>query len=349
MPREKKMDLSVAEAAKIVNGEAIGDASARITTLAPLDQAGPGAITFAKREYLKAAAQSPATAILVPERVEGMKAAQIVVENPYFAFGALLQLAEQEQRAHPKGVHPSAVVGKNVTMGKDVALGAHAVIGDDCVIGDRVVIYPNTTVGAHCRIGDDTLIYANVAIREHVGIGRRTIIHTCTSIGGDGFGYLQVEGRHVKVPQVGTVEIGDDVEIGCNCTVDRATMDKTVIEDGVKVDNHCHIAHNCRIGAHSMLIGYARMGGSTVLGQNVLLAEDVGLTNGITLGDNCIVGACSKVQNSWPANSVIWGAPAQKMADEKRKVVLLKRLPRIYDTVRDLKKAVEEKLEDAQG
>jgi UDP-3-O-[3-hydroxymyristoyl] glucosamine N-acyltransferase len=149
----------------------------------------------------------------------------------------------------------------------------------------------------------------------------------------------------VKVPQVGTVEIGDDVEIGCNCTVDRATMDKTIIENGVKIDNHSHIAHNCRIGENSMLIAYARMGGSTILGKNVLLAEDVGLTDGITLGDRCIVGACSKVSRSWPADSVILGAPAQLAQDEKRQIVMVKKLGRLYEMVREMRKTLKGKAE----
>lgn len=222
-------------------------------------------------------------------------------------------------------------------------MGAHAVIGDGRVLGDRAVVYANSTLGARCVLGADALIYSNVAIREEVRIGCRTIIHSGCSIGGDGFGYLQVEGRHVKVPQVGTVEIGDDVEIGCNCTVDRATMDKTIIEDGVKVDNHSHIAHNCRIGANSMLIAYARMGGSTTLGKNVMLAEDVGLTNGITLGDRCIVAASSKVSHSWPAGSVLFGAPAQRIEDEKRQMVMIKKLPQLYETVRELRRVVKGK------
>ena len=335
------MKLTVAEACRLVGGELSGAGEGIVKGVASLSQAGPGDITFARREHLKAAAASRATAVLVPERVEGMAAAQIIVPNPYFSFLALLGLAEKEQRTHPRGIHPSAVLGEGVRLGKDVGLGAHAVIGDGCVLGDRAVVYPNSTLGARCVLGADSLLYSNVAIREDVRIGCRTIIHSGCSIGGDGFGYLQVEGRHVKVPQVGTVEIGDDVEIGCNCTVDRATMDKTVIENGVKIDNHSHIAHNCRIGANSMLIAYARMGGSTTLGKNVLLAEDVGLTNGITLGDRCIVGSCSKVSRSWPADSVLFGAPAQRMEDEKRQLVMIKKLPQLFESVRELRKRMK--------
>lgn len=334
------MKMTVSEICKLVGGELVGDGDAVVDRVASLAGAGPGAVTFARHEHLKAAAASTATAVLVQERQPDMRAVQIIVQNPYVAFIRLLQLAETEQRCPPRGIHPSAVIGEGAQIGQGAALGAHAVIGEGTVIGPRAVIYPNTTIGAHCAVGADTVIYSNVAVREYVRIGSRTIIHTGTSIGGDGFGYVQMDGRHIKVPQVGTVEIGDDVEIGCNCTIDRATMDATVIEDGVKVDNHSHIAHNCRIGANSMLIAYARMGGSTVVGKNVLLAEDVGLTNGITIGDGSIIGGSSKVSRSWPEKSLLLGTPAQAMADEKRQIVLIKKLPRLFEAVKELQKKV---------
>jgi len=338
------MKLTVAEICEIVEGELVGWGDAVVENVAGLDTARAGDVTFAKRDRLKAAKDTKATAVLVPERVEGMEAAQIVVDNPYFAFGKLLHLAEREQRAHPAGIHETAVVGRNARLGEGVALGAHVVIGDDSALGDGVIVYPNTTVGAHVVIGEDSLIYSNVAIREHVKIGKRAVIHSCTSIGGDGFGFLQTGQGHARVPQVGTVEIGDDVNIGCNCTVDRATMDKTVIENGVIIDNHSHIAHNCRIGENSVLVAYARLGGSTILGKNVVLTEDVGVTNGVTIGEGSIVGACAKVSRSWPANSVLLGAPAQRAGDEKRQLVLIKKLPKLYETVKELKRIVEEEL-----
>lgn len=332
------MRITAAELCKRVGGELCGEGGVLIERAAGLQAAGPGDVTFARREHLKHVAASPAAAVLVPERVPGARATQIVVSNPYFAFVTVLGMVEQEQRRHPAGIHPTAVIGARARLGAGVALGAHAVIGEDARIDDGAIIHPNVTLGAGCRIGAGAIIYSNVAIRERCSVGKRSIIHSGTTIGGDGFGYLQVDGRHVKVPQVGTVEIGDDVEIGCNCTVDRATIDKTVIENGVKIDNHSHIAHNCRIGEHSMLIAYARMGGSTVVGKGVLLAEDVGLTNGITIGDRSIIGGSSKVSRSWPAGSVLWGFPAQPMEDEKRQVVLIKKLPRIYEAVKEIQK-----------
>lgn len=331
------MKLTVSEIVALVGGKLEGDGDAIVTRVASLSAAGPGDVTFARRENLKQARESRATAILLPEAVPGLRAAQIIVDNPYYAFIVLLRLVEKELRCPPHGIHPTAAMGEGVLLGDGVAIGAHVALGEHSVIGDGAVIYPNVAIGAHCVIGAESVIYSNVSIRERVSIGKRTIIHSGTSIGGDGFGYVQQGGAHVKVPQVGTVEIGDDVEIGCNCTIDRATVDKTVIGNGVKIDNHSHIAHNCRIGDNSMLIAYARMGGGTVLGKNVLLAEDVGLTNGITLGDGCIVGGGSKVSRSWPAGSVILGFPAQKIADEKRQIAFIRRLPKLFEAVKELK------------
>ena len=338
------MKMTVSELCELVGGELHGWGDAVVEGVASLDKAGPGDATFAKREKLKSVAKSKATVILVPESVEGAAAAQIVVENPYFSFRKILEIVASERCAHPEGVHPTAVVGEGAQLGKDVALGPYAVIGDGCVLGDGVVIYPNTTIGPRCAIGEDSVIYSNCAIREDTRIGKNCTIHSCCSIGGDGFGFLPTQGTFQKIQQVGYVEIGDNVEIGCNCTVDRATMDKTVIGNGVKIDNHSHLAHNCEIGDNSVLIAYARLGGSTKLGKNVILTEDVGITNGVTLGDGCIVGASSKVSKSWPPGTMLLGAPAQPAADEKKQIVLIKKLPRLYDTVRKLKQAVEKKL-----
>jgi len=341
------MRMTAAEIAELVKGELVGPGEAVATHVAGLKRAGEGAVTFARREFLKDAASTSAAVILVPEKVEACRAAQVIVNNPYMAFITILEVVEKEQPRHPKGIHPAAVIGENVQLGEGVGLGPHAVIGDNTVIGDRTVIHPNTTIGANCSIGADCIIYANTAVRENTVIGDRTIIHSNCSIGGDGFGYLQV-GGHRKIPQVGRVVIGDDVEIGCNCTVDRATMDETVIGNGVKIDNHSHLAHNCVVGDNSLLVAYARMGGSTKLGKNVLILEDVGITNDVSIGDGAIVGASSKVSKSWPAGSVLLGAPAQKMEDEKRQIVFIKKLPRLYEQVRALRKKVEKLLPSAK-
>lgn len=332
------MKRTLSDIAEIVQGELIGDPQATVEDVAGLDTAAPNQISFVTEDRLDQAAKSRAGALVVPRKLEDVSVPQIVVEKPYDAFLRLLRVVEKERRFAPEGVHPTAAIGKSVTLGEGVSVGAHVSIGDGVLIGEHTVIYPNVSIGAQCRIGRHSVIHSQVAVRERVILGDRVIVHCNTTIGGDGFGYRQDAGRHVKVPQIGTVQIGNDVEIGCNCTIDRATMDKTLIGDGVKIDNHSHIAHNCRIGAHSLLIAYARMGGSTVIGKNCLIAEDVGITDNVTIGDGAIVGGSSKVSKNIPPGSVVWGFPAQPIAKEKKERVLLRKLPEMWDVLRALKK-----------
>jgi len=332
------MKLTLAQVAQIVGGEVARDTSVVVTDVASLSNAGPGDIAFATKDRMSEAADSKASALIVPERIEDASAAQIIAPDPYLAFSRLLRVVERERHSPPEGVHPTAVVGEAACLAEGVCLGAHAVVGARTRVGARTVIYPNVSIGADCVIGADTLVYSNVAIRERVNLGDRVVIHSGTSIGGDGFGYIQVEGRHVKVPQVGRVQIGDDVEIGCNCTIDRATMDHTVIGSGVKIDNHSHVAHNCRIGENTLLIAYARMGGGTVIGRNVLVAEDVGITDNVTIGDGAVIAGSSKVSKDIPPGAVVWGYPAQPIQKEKRQRALQRKLPEIWQTVRQLKR-----------
>jgi UDP-3-O-[3-hydroxymyristoyl] glucosamine N-acyltransferase len=230
-----------------------------------------------------------------------------------------------------------------------VALGPHVAIGRHARIGARTVLCAGVVVGEGTVLGEDGVVHPNVTIRERVTIGNRALIHSGTTIGGDGFGFRKIGDENVKVPQVGTVRIGDDVEIGCNCTIDRAALDATVIGNGVKMDNHCHIAHNCRIGDHCILVAYARMGGGTVLGKNVLLAEDVGITDHVILGDGCIVAGSAKVSKDVPAGAVVWGNPAQEIRREKRERGALRRLPDMMEELRTLKRDVARLKGERQG
>ena len=305
------MNVSLTEIAELTGGELLGDGNLVVTGVAGLAEARDGDLTFAKKELLDKLSDCRATAVLVPAKADA-PVAQVVVEDPYLAFTRVLALVEKETRPLPEGIHASAVVEEGAELGEGVGLGPCAVVGSGAKLGARSVVCANASIGPNCELGEDCLIYTNVAIREGVKIGGRTIIHPNTTIGGDGFGYLQVSKKHVKIPQVGGVEIGNDVEIGCNCTVDRGTMGNTVIGNGVKIDNHSHIAHNCRIGDDCLLVAYARLGGSVVLGRNVILAEDVGVTDHVTLGDGCVATGLSRVSKSWPAGSVIGGTPAMR-------------------------------------
>ncbi|OHB90564.1 MAG: UDP-3-O-(3-hydroxymyristoyl)glucosamine N-acyltransferase [Planctomycetes bacterium RIFCSPHIGHO2_12_FULL_52_36] len=351
------MDYTLREICTITGGTLVGDGNTRITGVASLEGAGPGDITFVKgEEFVEKALKTRASAMVVHREIKEFKSApslrsraglggQIVVKDPFLAFVKILEVFSQERGKRHRGIHPPTLVAKTATIGREVSIGAYSVIEEGAVIGDRATIYPMVYIGHNTKIGEDTLIYPMVSIREEVSIGKRVIIHSGTAIGGDGFGYLQVEGRHVKIPQVGTIEIGDDVEIGCNVTIARATLDKTVIARGVKIDNHSHIAHNVVIGEDTMLIAYAKIAGGAVIGKNVMIAEDVGITDHATIGDGCVIGGGSNVYKSLPPGSVVWGSPAKPIMEEKRLQVLFRKLPNMWETLKRFSNLLKQKAE----
>ena len=333
------MNLSVKKIAKIVGGKVKGDGNVAIRGVGSLALARPGDISFVKdARYSKAAARTNASALIVPEALPQIAKPQIVCKQPFLAFIKIAEIAQAERERPAPGVHPTAVVSPEATLGASVSLGANVFIGPRTTIGDRTVILPNVFIGADCRIGADSFIYPNAVIRESAAIGNRVIIHAGAVIGDDGFGYVQSKDRHVKIPQIGTVKIEDDVEIGANTTVARAALDKTVIRRGVKIDSHSHIAHNVVIGEDSMLIAYAKIAGGAVIGRNVLIAEDVGINDNISVGDRSMVGGGSNVYKSLPPGSVVWGSPAKPLTLEKKLQSLLKRLPALRYTVRKIAK-----------
>lgn len=334
------MKFTLNEIQSITGGKIIGTGDTCITGIASVEFAKEGDITFIRNDSLVTQAlMSGASAIVTHREILQLKKPQIVIENPYHAFTKFMEVVSKERYMRKAGIHPTAVIAKGTSLGKDVSIGAHVVIEDGVKIGDYVTIYPNTFIGRESFVGDNSIIYANVSIRENVVIGKRAIIHCNSVIGDDGFGYLQIEKRHVKIPQVGIVEIGDDVEIGAMVTICRAALDTTVIGNGVKIDNHSHIAHNVTIGDNTMLIAYAKIAGSTKIGKNVLIAEDVGITDHVSIGDNCIIGGGSNVYRSLKTGSVVWGSPAKPITEEKRIQVLIKKLPEMYNAVKRLVKA----------
>ncbi|MCZ6688528.1 MAG: UDP-3-O-(3-hydroxymyristoyl)glucosamine N-acyltransferase [Planctomycetota bacterium] len=322
------MELFLREVREIIGGVLHGDGDTRITGVGGLRHAREGDLAFVKDfKYYPEAHLTSASALVTPEKIDLPKP-QIVTENPYEAFIRFLQRVAEEKKLVIEGVHRTAVVEEGVKLGPGVGLGAHVVISAGAAIGAGTIIYPNTTIGLGSRIGDECVIYSNVSIREQVRIGDRVIIHGCTVIGADGFGFLwDGEEENIKIPQVGTVRIDDDVEIGACCTIDRAALDATWIQRGVKMDNHCHIGHNAVIGERCILVAYAKVGGSTILGRRVVLGEDVGVTNNITIGDRARIGGGSRVYRSVPAGARFWGSPAKHLAEEKRVQASLRKLP----------------------
>jgi UDP-3-O-[3-hydroxymyristoyl] glucosamine N-acyltransferase len=235
------------------------------------------------------------------------------------------------------------VVDPKAIIGKDVYIGPHAVVETGVRIGDGATIEAGVFVGYKSTIGAGALIYPNVTIREECRIGDRVIIHCGAVIGGDGFGYETVDGKHYKIPHLGTVEIEEDVEIGANVCIDRGRFQKTIIRRGVKIDNLVQVAHNVVIGPDSLIISQAGISGSTELGANVIVAGQAGIVGHITLGDGAIVGAGAGVTKSVPAKTVVLGSPAKPMTEQKRIFALIARLPELFREFAELKKKVEGK------
>lgn len=337
------MRKTLKEIAEFLDGELIGDAEVTISGISGIKEAKPGDITFlANSKYLPLIDKTQASAIITSREIKSAAKPIIRTENPSLAFAKAVSLLAPAQAKHPKGIHSSAILGKGVSLGKNAAIGPYAVIEDDASIGDEAIIYAGCFIGHHTKIGANSLIYANVSIRENITVGERVIIHSGTVIGSDGFGFATIEGLHQKIPQIGTVEIGDDVEIGANVTIDRARFDKTIIGSGTKIDNLVQIAHNVVIGENSIIVAQVGISGSTTIGKNVILAGQVGVVGHINIGDNAVVMAQSGVSKSIPAGTMAWGYPAKPADTAKRVNACVQNLPRLYETIAELKKKIEE-------
>lgn len=346
------MRKTLRDIAELIQGEVVGDDKVVITGVSGIKEAVEGDITFvANPKYFPFIDKTHASAIITPQDIKTAPKPIIRTDNPSLAFAKVVSILSPTETRHPQGIHPAAILGKDVSLGSDVAIGAYTFIGDNVHIGDKTVIYPGCFLGHNTKIGNNTVIYPNVSIREHVTIGNRVVIHNGTVIGSDGFGFVTIEGIHHRLPQVGTVIIEDDVEIGSNVAIDRARFDKTVIGKGTKIDNLVHIAHNVVIGQNCFIVAQVGISGSTKVGNNVILAGQAGLVGHIDIGDNAIVMAQSGVSKSVPPGTTVWGYPAKPESIAKRVNACVQNLPRLYNTVAELKKKIEElesKLKEAR-
>ena len=346
------MLISLREVAELVDGEVEGDPNIVITGVAGIKEAREGDITFiANTRYASLMDSTRASAIIVSRDVVNGKRPLVRTEEPYLAFTKVmnLQVNGNGELALALEVHPHAIIGEGVKLGKNVAISAYAVITDGAEIGDRVTIHPFVYVGYRSKIGDETLIYPHVTVREKVSIGKRCIIHSGTVIGSDGFGFAPVKGIHHKVPQIGTVIVEDDVEIGANVAVDRGTIGKTQIGKGTKIDNLVQIAHNVVIGENSIIVAQVGISGSAVLGKGVTVAGQAGVAGHLTIGDNTVAAARAGVTKDIPGNTCVSGFPAKPHEREKRIKAVLGRLPVLSKTVSQLRKKVEELEEKLKG
>ncbi|MBI3463116.1 MAG: UDP-3-O-(3-hydroxymyristoyl)glucosamine N-acyltransferase [Planctomycetes bacterium] len=336
------MSKTVAELAQLVGGRVVGDASVTVHAAKPLEEAGPGEITFVENaKWAGRLAQSKAAAAIVDPSIPPNGMPLIVVDDPLCAFVAAIgHLVDAEPR-RTIGVHPHAWVSPKARIGRDVNVFPGAFVDDDVQIGDRCEIHSGACVGRHCRLGDDVVLHPNVVLYPRTEVGNRTIIHAGAVIGADGFGYRHRGGRHVKVPQLGAVKIGDDVEIGANTTIDRGTFGTTVIGDGTKIDNLVQVAHNCRIGRHNLLVAQTGIAGSCTTGDYVVTAGQAGIRDHVNIGSGARIGAKAGVIGDVPAGTQVIGSPATPEWEHKRLVMTLARLPEMRRQLREMQKQLD--------
>ena len=331
--------LKLHEIAKLVGGELVGDRDLVITGVAGIKEAEKGDITFLSNvKYLPFLSQTQASAVIVSPDVKPSGKPLVRTASPSAAFSKVIAHFMPSEEPSASGVHATAVIAKNATLGKGVSVGAHAVIEDHAVIGESAVIGANVFVGRHARVGDQCRIYPNVVLRERVEIGKRVVIHSGTVIGSDGFGYEIAEGKPVKVPQLGSVLIEDDVEIGANVCVDRGRFKNTLIRKGSKIDNLVQIAHNVVVGENCVIISQVGISGSTELGKNVIVAGQAGIVGHVSIGDGAVIGARSGVSKSVPPKSIVLGEPARPLMEQKKLFALIARLPEMFKDLSALKK-----------
>lgn len=313
-------------------------ADTEISGVASLADANPGDLSFfGNPKYLLALRKSRASAVLVPESFsEEIGPVCLHVANPAEAFAQILPLFTPPPVVPTPGIHPTAVVSPGATVGADCSVGPFVVIERHARIGARSVIQANSYVGEESVLGEDCHLHPGVAVRERCRIGNRVILHCGVVVGADGFGYEFRDGRQEKIPQTGTVQIDDDVEIGANSTIDRARFGRTWIQKGTKIDNLVQIGHNVTIGEHSILCAQVGISGSTRIGSYVTLAGKVGLSGHIEIGDKVMIGAMSGLAKNVPPNTIMFGAPAQPIREYKENYALLKNIRKLYDRVKAL-------------
>ena len=329
------MSITVQQLADLVQGTVHGDGSVSIQAARPLGTAQPGDITFVEDD--RRAAQLPqtrASAAVAPLSAPLDGIPLIRVKDPLTAFVTIVRHMRGDAAEQPHGVDPRAFVHPSAVVGGGASIFPFASVGEKTVIGARCRIHGGAVVGRRCELGDDVTLHPGAVLYDDTVVGHRVTIHANSVIGADGFGYRLHEGKHVKVPQLGHVEIGDDVEIGACTTIDRGTFEATRIGAGTKIDNLVQIAHNCQVGRHNLFISQMGIAGSSSTGDYVVIAGQAGITDHVHIGDGAIIGAKAGVTKDVPAGQRTLGAPATPERDQKRILMTLERLPEMRKELR---------------
>jgi UDP-3-O-[3-hydroxymyristoyl] glucosamine N-acyltransferase len=332
--------ITLAQIHKVVGGTIYGDSQTLISSLTSLTEADPNALSFVTNDKMsKVVVAHRIAALLVHRHLPDLAVPQIVVDNPLLAFARVAQTFFVRPSA-PRGIAEHVMQGVDVRIGTDPSIWPFVTLGDRVTIGNRVTLYPGVFVGSDSTIGDDSILYPNVVVREGCSLGARVIVHSGTVIGADGFGYVQHQGRHHKIPQLGGVVIEDDVELGANVTIDRATFGQTLVKRGTKVDNLVQIAHNVTVGEHCILVAQVGIAGSTTIGRHVMIGGQAGLADHLTIGDQVMIAAKAGVNRSIESNQMVGGIPAMPREKALRIQGSIFQLPEIKELVRDLERRV---------
>lgn len=346
--KNDKMEMKLAEIAKLVDGELKGDFAKNIRGAAPFDHATPDDITFAgNAKFLKKIDETGAGAVIVPNDFHDSLKSIVRVDNPYVAFARVLSFFNPPSRPET-GINSNAFTGDNFVCGQDISIAPFVAIQDNVTLGDRVAIHPNVVIGDNVVIGSDVVIYPNVTVLERCRIGSRVTIHAGSVIGSDGFGFAPDGKEYHKIVQTGIVRIDDDVEIGAGNTIDRATFGKTWIKKGVKTDNLVHIGHNVIVGENTVIVAQVGIAGSVTIGKHVILAGQAAVSGHLTIGDDATVGPRAGIAKSVPKGEVVSGAPEMPHKLWLKVQRIIPRLPELKKKIGELEKRllkIEEKQE----
>ena len=330
--------VSLQALAATIKAELKGEKGFRITGVNNPEGAKPGDLVYLIGErYIKEAQTSQASAFLVSKYFPQISANQLIVPNPQYAF---VQITNQffPQRQQAPGIAKNISQGQKVKIGKEVSIGPFVTLSDGATIGDRVTLYPGVFIGENVTIGDDTILYPGVSVLDRCTVGNHVIIHAGSIIGSDGFGYLQHEGQHLKIPQRGNVVLEDHVELGANVTIDRATFGHTLIKQGCKIDNQVQIAHNVTMDEHCIVVAQVGIAGSTQIGKYVIIGGQAGIIDHLTIGDKAMIAAGAGIEKSVEPGTIMSGWPAKRHEASLRTHVLVQRLPELHQQVSALEK-----------
>ncbi|MDR3111607.1 MAG: UDP-3-O-(3-hydroxymyristoyl)glucosamine N-acyltransferase [Elusimicrobiota bacterium] len=345
------MQITSEKLALLVSGELIGNKNTILTGAAGLKQAKENEVSFlGNPKYFSDSLKTSAGVLLINSNADITQFKDrtlIKVPNPQYAYAIVLSIIEKEKIGDlKKEIHGSASISDKAKIGKDAYVGQNVVIEDGAKIGCNAKIFPNVYVGKNVEIGNDCLIYPNVVIREETKIGDRVIIQPNVTIGGDGFGFTTVNGKAEKIPQIGRVEIGNDVEIGSNTTVDRATVDATKIGDRTKIDNLVQIAHNVCIGKNCLIVAQTGIAGSTEIGDNVIIGGQTGIAGHLKIGNSALISSQSGIGGNVANGEQIGGNPSAPLKQSIKIRSLIRRLPEFYQDLKNIKAKLRESNND---